>query len=541
MKKVLLLLTLILISTNSLLANGELRKKATESPLDTALYLLSIDEGNVDADKLLHAFFQAKRYDEAIRSGDLCSYQSSHLELFARLSNDLLTRGDRANAAKFLDKGMELVRDDGWDSSGAEHILRPLILAGRKDDAFEIVSNRSGDKKAWAMANIGSAVFDQGHAEEALVHFNDAYELRDSFDSDRPYFLSWLAYRYITLDRKDRVLEIIENLKSLARAEEDVDRRESLENIVLLYFKIGEYEQARNLWREYSEADDSLDLRSLLYGLKLANKLEESMPLVKELEERGEPDEIDDIVRLYVHMNDLENAARVAKNLSLENDSYEHQEALMMIADKYVETGKRSAALEILNFAMKRTAAVGEEHPTDASIGASPLTRKVIYLENLRERFLKLQRYDRVAALPSALKTRNFNAKTFIAHNYLELAKAQAKTLPKKELNLLVDRAIKISYDKEDLETFHYKVVSDVVKTYAIIGEKEKAIALLTKTLKETHDKDTYYLDEVLVLLGAASHESKLKMTPALKAVLLDIVAEFDEEQTAGASVSSQP
>jgi hypothetical protein len=210
--------------------------------------------------------------------------------------------------------------------------------------------------------------------------------------------------------------------------------------------------------------------------------------------------------------------------ISDEDDSYTQQKALMSVADRFIELGRSDSALEVVDLAFQKAARVGEQH--EAHDSTSPLIRKRKYLTEIRERYLKLKRFDKVSNLPGAFKTRDDLIKPFIAHTFIALAEAQSKTLSKKELGSLIAQAQKTFDGEDDKESYHYWVVSDVINAYAIIGNKAKAMDLLTKTLNDAESDDNYYLDDLLIFTGQAFEKNNLKATPELKKVLREIIGE---------------
>ncbi len=233
-----------------------------------------------------------------------------------------------------------------------------------------------------------------------------------------------------------------------------------------------------------------------------------------------------ELVKAYSKLNDIENAIQTAKNISLEDDSYDQQGALMSIADKFIESGKNDAALGILDLAFQKARRVGETHRTQDSNGASPLTRKIIYLRNIQDRYLKLKRFDKIQQLFGVFKTRHEFIKNFLAESYLTLAEAQLKTLPVKKLNeLLVHAQNSAAGSKDDDDGYaQIKTAIDVADIYAKLGNRSKAVELLTNSVKLANEEEFWSLGQVLVSAGRVFAENNLKATPQMKKLLGQIM-----------------
>src|SRR4051794_14690486 len=66
MKKAAFLFVLIIFGCLSIFAEGELRQKAEENPLDCALFLLSKDKNSVKIDEFFRILVKEGRYEDAL-------------------------------------------------------------------------------------------------------------------------------------------------------------------------------------------------------------------------------------------------------------------------------------------------------------------------------------------------------------------------------------------------------------------------------------------------------------------------------------------
>lgn len=223
------------------------------------------------------------------------------------------------------------------------------------------------------------------------------------------------------------------------------------------------------------------------------------------------------LVRGYLKLNDVETSARIAKTMSDEDDNYDQQDALMLVADRYISDGKNDSALEIINFAYRKAQKVGEENPAYASIGASPLTRKIIYLREIRERLFNLKRFAKGLDVVNSLKIRDDHFQEFYAESLVEFVKRQTKTLPRKGIYTLLEFAQKIFDEDEDYNLMEIRI--KIAEIYTQMGEKTKAVELLAKILDEAKE-NSYREDDILLSAGKVFEQNKLKADANLKKIL---------------------
>jgi hypothetical protein len=106
------------------------------------------------------------------------------------------------------------------------------------------------------------------------------------------------------------------------------------------------------------------------------------------------------------------------------------------------------------------------------------------------------------------------------------LAEAQLKTLPVKKLNeLLAQARSSVASSKDDNDSYaQIKTAIDAADIYAKLGDKSKAVELLTNSVKLANEEEFWSLDQVLVSAGKVFAENKLKATPEMKKVLKQII-----------------
>jgi tetratricopeptide (TPR) repeat protein len=530
MKKHLLLLGIFLLLSNFVLAGDDLRKKAEDSPLDCALYLSSTGEVDFDQDRLASALFSAKRYDDVFQV--LSQENRFDLGTASYLADQLLKQGDKSNAEKFISKVLEKVTEDDSGSRELRNFIGVLIAAGHFAEVDEIIAkldNEYPDYQAKLYLAAANACQKSGRPEKALEYLEQVYKLRDSLEET--YDRIQLAELYAKLGKDEQVAALIEQIET--RALKSTDKNEpniTFMQLVPLYFATGRSDKGMERWQQYHALTDTSDNSVIAKALIGQSRIEEALPYLQQMaldhEQSGTW-----LVETYLKLNDTENAVHYAKNISSEDDSYNQQSALISIADKFIETGKTEAALNILDFAFQKARRVGETHRTEDSEGASPLTRKVVYIRNILGRYIKLKRFDKAQQLFGAFKTRHEFIQKSLAESYIMLAEAQLKTLPAKKLNELLAQAQNaVASNGKDNDSYaEIKTAIDVADIYAKLGDRAKAVELLANSLKRANEEEFWSLDQALIWAGKVFEEDKLKATPKLRKILREIIGDDPE------------
>ncbi|HEV7644110.1 MAG TPA: hypothetical protein VGO50_09240 [Pyrinomonadaceae bacterium] len=530
MKKVVLLFFLLLLvalpSTGR--AADDLRKNAQEDPLQCALYLLSKDRGLISEASLQRAFFEAKNYTGLERSIDLDAYDKvSSFSIYAVHLSEL---GEKAAAEKFIDKALAALKEYEWQDLSIRMLVPLLIKTGRLDDLSEILSHQDEDQdKAKILITAAEAFSKSGKNETALKYLKQAYELRETFADI--YELLTIAELYLNLAQNDRALEITAQLENTAlTSSEENEQHRIFMFVVPLYAGVGQPDKAIKLWQQYHNPDYPDDTIILFDILNRTGRFDEAKPLLLELES-GLGSNGDWMVKTYLELNDIENAKRIAKAISAENDAPRQQDAFMSLADKWISEGENNSALAILDTAFQKAKKVGEEHRAEDSNGASPLTRKIIYLGAIEERYLKLKRFDKIAAIAGAFSSPGHDfAAEFIAGSLIASAKAQLGSLPNKKVIALLDQAQQVVSGKKDdtgdNEYLRNGIRVSIADVYAKMGNKTEAVELLAKALKDIRENEHMYVNQFLISTGRVFEEHKLKATPNLRKVLGEILKE---------------
>ncbi len=521
MKKQFLLLGIFLLLSNFVLAGNDLlRDKVEQSPLDCANYLLANKDERIRTDSLAWAFFRAKRYDDAL---GLIERQDK-IELLIPFAAELFKKGDTKNAEKFVRKALEAWKKDKDDLPGTHLLIPILIYTDRADIAAQIVAQEDfGENKVRQLLAAAEASQKAGQKDNALKYLQ---ELIGHFEN-----IDWLSDRlkiagiFYELGENDKALEVFERIEASAAEKTDAaDRHNIYSSLTESYLRVAQQEKAHKLWATLAALDEPYFIFPYASALISSGSVADGRDYLSQLEAHRVFLEVngDQIVSVYLELNDVTNAYRVARKISAEDDSYHQQKALMLVADKFIADGKKDAALEVLSYAFQKARRVGETHRTQDSNGASPLTRKIIYLRQLKERYLRLKRFDKISDLLAAFKVRHDFISEFTAQTLLDLAVAGSPTLPRKNVLALFSKAQKAigesssAYDENELAVAE-------IDAYAKIGEKTRALGSLARMLGRLHADDSSYLDDFLLRAGEVFEENKLMADGPLKKILREI------------------
>lgn len=524
MKKLAFLIVIFIFLAGNIFAQ-DLRKKAETHPLDCALYLLSKDKNSVVTDDLALVFFELERYDDALRAIDFDDNDYSRFLNLSTFGKQLFEKNKKAEANKFLTKAFSVLRDDEeWHSSrNMPLFVSTLVEMNRAAEAFEIIEHQDDDEtKADIFLALGETYVKLEQKENAIKFLRQAFELRAA--SDDHYLPFAIAGSYIKLRENEEALTVLKQIEGDILQSGETHK---FIQLIPFFLQLGKLEKAELIWQTYGNLGEPYEIFSYSKFLIDNGKIEKARFYLAELQNKKEfLDEVGkDLVGIYLKLNDVETAVKIAKTMSDEDDNYWQQDSFIKIADKFIADGKNDAALEIVDFAFQRARKTGEEHPAGASTGASPLTRKIIYLRQIREKYFKLNRFEKGLSVVNSLKIRDGYFQRFYAESLVESVKLRIKTLPRKTIYKLLDDAQKIFDEDEDNE--RTRIELSVAEIYAQIGEKTKAVEILTKILEA---QESYYrIDDMLLAAGKIFEQNKLKADSNLKKVLLDFIKDVEE------------
>jgi tetratricopeptide (TPR) repeat protein len=528
MKKAGFILSVVLLAVVSVFAQ-DFEKRATENPFECALFLISKGEISAYSDFFAQNLVKQGRYDEAIDLIKRGKIFSAENELMIKLGNKLTDDGKPEAADKFLSEALKNLREeDAWDDNYAPLLAAGLIRRNRIAEANEVVLRQEGEAdKAAVLTKIAEAYFNLGQRETAENYLNEAFALRDSFDDfDQVLDIIDLSVKYSSPPNAAEFLRLAE--ESVRSNGDETPSVRTRARLALYYFKINQKAKAFKIWNDFYDEEDADDSLSLTLTLLKNNDTQNALALFNKT--RLDADQSVSygltLVQIYLRLNDSKAAFRIAQAMSKNVDDYSQQAAFMMIADKFIEEKKANEALPVLDLAFRRAAEVGETHRDQDSIGASPLTRKIQYLRNIRDRYLKLNRFEQALGVLNPLKIRDDHYQYFYSETLIEYVGKQLKTLPRRKIDELLTKATNVFDADEDYRQRF--AAMKIAELYAQIGDKPKALEILTGALQRTLEESSNR-EDFLMLASIVFEKYDLKADANLKKVLGRIIDENDQ------------
>lgn len=531
MRRPFIIFALFLLATTNIFSR-DLQKKAEENPLDCAFYALSQDKNapSHKIDALAKVFFDLRHFDALLYTIDLADGNYSKLHFLLRYSFESIKNGNNILANRLLNRAMHLLRttddEDEWDHDSAgsisERLAVDLALMNRFTDVFEIISHQSENEyQVKLLVSVAETLSRDQKNEKSLKILKEISKFEES-SKDLDTTIK-IAEIYARLGSNENAFALLKKLENDISTESNQNyRSRDFFNLIPIYLKIGQTELALTLWNQNRDPENSSDTYFLASQLIENGHAEKAKPYLLEIEEDKESPKMFRafLVETYLKFNDIVSASKIAKTTFLDDD-YHQQRALMILTDRFTLDGETEKALDILDFAFQKAVKVGEEHLPEHSIGASPLTRKVIYLRNIRDRYFKLRQFDRGLAIVNSFKSNDSRAKEFYALSIIEYVRQQASKIARKKASELLSRAENFVDEDDDYQLTRIRLAT--AEVYAKLGEKSKAVQTLTKIL-ETIEID----DEELILVGKVFAANNLKSDAKMRTVLRRLVEEAE-------------
>ena len=525
MRKIAIVFILIAFANLNLFAQ-DLRKKAEESPLDCALYLLSKDENAVNEENLTRVFFEVGRFDDALRAIEFDESSSSKFLWLSFYGGKLIEQNKLNEANKFLTKAFALLPEEEWSDSNITEFVSSLIKLGRLPEVFETVKNQDDDEdKAKLLILIAENFMKTGQSEKLKTILPEAQKLVENpKDSEKLLQITLLYAKLKQFDKSREILKLIEpsDFSGSSEIEAENNRRELLFPLLRVHLELGEIEKAFEIWNQHNSSyfyEFSLFINDLIaYGYK-----DKAALLIFQMQSDKEQLRRDgnEVVEAYLKIGDIEKAIFISRTMSDDDDNFWQQNSFITLADRFIAEGKNEAALEILDFAFQRARKIVFQHEALQSIGASSGTRKVIYYRNIYNRLMKLREYKKAFEVINSISSDHELAKEFFAEHLVDFAAQQAKTLPRKKIYELLTKAQNIVKDEDDESDGYFlniKILSADV--YAQIGEKATAVKMLGEVLQTDED--------FLISAGKVFEQNNLKADANMRRVLRQLIEDAE-------------
>lgn len=522
MRRLALSIAVFVLSAANIIAQIS-REKAEENPLDCALYLLSKDKNSINSDFLPQRIIKIGRFDEAMFVIESDDNSYSRFETLAAIGKELIDSNNLKEADKVLMKAFAVLRDEEEWSSGSylAAFTANLVRVNRSAEAFEILSHQDEEEvKAKIYLSLAESYYKIGQKETAEKYLDDSFALRASL-ADSKYELVRLINLLIQNSSSKKAAEYLEQFrKDILQIENEEERnREILNWLPELYFKSGQKETALGILDEFGDKNDTTLQLNLVLTLLKNNDKTNAVSLFKKIQLNQDQSGYygETLVEIHLKLNDVNSALKTANEMSVGVDDYSQQKSYMLIVDKLIADKKTAEVLNLLDFAQQRAAKIGETHLTEHSWGASPLTRKIIALKNIELRYFKLNRFDQGLAVINSIKTRNDFYREFYSELLIHYVGEQIKMLPRKKIDILLQKAEKVFDEDENYERNKARI--SIAEVYAKLGDKTKAVETLTKVLDEVVE-DSYQEDYLLIEAAFVFNRYNLTADENLKTVL---------------------
>lgn len=528
MGKVALILGIFVLCITSFFAQ-DFRKKAEKNPLDCAFYLLQKDNeryfGNVE--RLADTYLELGNYSKAKITIELFEDKDYKFSNFVIFSTKLLKEGKIKEANNFLDFAFKnFDKKNLPDKRNVIEIVDNLVKVGRLNEAQIVVESfRNENEIEEICVNFAISLLKLKKTSEILTLINQKYFPNNSKNNE---IRANVALILATLNQNKlslKILKVIEENPFLGKDEVEIEnnRRFILPILLQTHLQLNQTDQANKLWNQYGYTEDYYEISNFInrlidYGqnkkaLELTGQMLENKI---ELKRQGSY-----LVSIFVRLGKIDKALKTAQNISEDNDCYTQQESFMRITDYFIRQKNSKKATEILDFALQKAKQVDFQHQPMESNGASSGTRKRTYLQNIYDRYMKLNEFDKALLAINSINSKHWIANEFVATQNIDFAKQQYKTLPKAKILELLKESKNIIKDEEEFYPIKIKFLS--AEIYALMGEKNTAVALLSQVLDEAKESCCYE-DDFLVSTGKVFVKYKIKSTPNLQKALQNII-----------------
>ncbi|HRH44136.1 MAG TPA: hypothetical protein PKY82_21065 [Pyrinomonadaceae bacterium] len=519
----------IIVSTINPFFAQDLLKKAEKNPLDCAFYLLQKDNERYfgDVKRLAYTFLELSNYAKSKITIELLEDKDYRFSNFVNFSTKLLKEGKIKETNNFLDFALKnLDKKNLPDKRIVIEFVDNLVKINRLNDAQIVVESfRNENEIEEICIKFAFSLLKQKKTSEILTLINRPYFPINSNNNEIRANVALILAKLNQNKLSLKILKEIEEHPFLGKSEIETEnnRRFILPILLQTYLQLNQPEQAIKRWNQYGNSEDYYEISNLVnllidFGqnqkaLKLTGQMLENKI---ELERKGSY-----VVSIFVRLGKIDKAFETAQNISEKNDSYTQQESFMKIADYFIRKKNSKKATEILDFALQKAKQVDFQHETMQSNGASSGTRKRTYLQNIYNRYMKLNEFDKAFLAINSINSKHWIANEFVATKNIDFAKQQYKTLPKAKILELLKQSENVIKDEEELHLIEIKLLS--AEIYALIGDKNTAVALISQVLDEAKESCCYE-DDFLVSAGKVFEKYKLKTTPNLQKALRNII-----------------
>jgi len=504
-------------------AHGQpLREKAAMDPIDCALYLNSKRELDLYDTSLVTSLSRLGRYDDilASTSKDLNFKELAHLGL------DRLRAGDKVSADKFASAAKHSYERDayGWTSSDLAQYIELLVGLGKADEAFGIAEKQETLDDHFVLllqiaeGSIRSTQLDL--AKSAIRKIPPNFFFSDARDLIRQSDV------FAALGDRSEQVRLLSRIGRVLNSDQPNSLRDYLRlELARRYLSIGDETAARSLWESVSAQASPSDKLVYINALLKYGRVSQAEKMLDSIDPKnfGSYSNGTEVVRIFLSQNHPDKALEYATAISDGDDNFEQQSAFMALADYHISHKEFKGAEKILEIANSKASHIVYRHYAEDSIGASPGSRKAIYIDAIAKRYAALEKFDLAFSATEALDVDDPSAQRTFASAIARLARDNAKHLGLIRVKSLTEKAKMIAV-KQDDDCVALEVSIDEADALAQLGQRGGATEIIAALLERSCGQ--YEESEALVRSGEIFEKYRLTANDHLRRVLSSIIAD---------------
>jgi len=504
-------------------------ERAANNPLDCAILLFSKDSSRFGlSDFLTRALFRSGRDSDAIEIARSNKVLFGGFEELSVLGLERLRTGDKVAAIKFANAAFDdySAEVDGVSADRLFPLVDLMIELGKPEFALKIVEQQGEpEEKAKILVELAKAYFKYGDKDASLnvletaITVFDSHDYRDMFDR---------ADQFIKLGEKARALDLVSKIEN-----DDVILSDKLNldkvycQLFFRFMELGDYKRAASNWEQIANNDDVSARLEFSSGMMRGRRFAEAERVLANVsQEELEQYQVGrEVVKQYLELGKTASAERSAKVISVSNDDEDQQDAFLQIADHYIKLKENVAAAAILDLAFRRASKIVFEHEQGQNNGASPGTRKWIYLKNISTRYIQIGKIEQAYTAIAAIYSDHELARERFATGTARFARENAKRLSSTRINQIYVAALK-AIGEMDSE-YRVEIIVNQAEAAAIIGKPDKAADILSEMFANRSDR--FPVEYALILAGEVFEKYHLQTNDSLRNSLTKIIEDAED------------
>lgn len=504
------------------------REKAVEHPLECAYYLLTKDKFDSDFGySPTQTFFRVGWFDRGIAAASIDDEFNFRAGSLLSLGVDQAKSGDPEVARRIADLVFdEFVRDIENPSNHEVAALAELLaLTSQPDKLDSLIDRVDADNRIRPLTGAARAFTVRRQRSLALALLDSVVSLPNgSVDTENGHLLLDVADLYSKNGRQDRAIEALRWVRTVFSEDEDTHIKEALYR---RFYLLGSRTEATAIWKSIS-APERLDYRllrsSVLIEAKERQTAEGILDGIKQSEFSRYPYG-QDVVKQYLLLGRVAKAESVADRISTKPDSYDQQDGYMQIADHYIAAKNGRDARRVLEKAFGKARKIEFVHLPQHSVGASPGSRKSIFLREIAERFQKLGALSKALVVLRTLNDEHPYARELLAASLGNFANTTPPKLPRKLVLDLLAESLAIAR-KVDGDVEEVQIMAAHAEVLAKFRDRNGATNKLAELLESRTGE--YLEGYALLLAGEVFEKYKLPLNNRLQSALTVILEKHE-------------